>query len=94
MSRLTFSHAAKEGLHGLVQAKVHFLQELAVHPIDLWVILPAFLQRFLRLLPSRPAFAIAQAHNPPVVESSTFALHEFKRGGVLLADFNFDLFTQ
>src|SRR5713226_2034950 len=28
----------KEGLHGLVQAEVHFMQELTINAIDLWVI--------------------------------------------------------
>ncbi len=44
-ARLLFSfcHAAKEGLHGLVQAKVHFLQELAVHRVEFSVNSPALL---------------------------------------------------
>jgi hypothetical protein len=33
-------------------------------------------------------------HHPPVVESTTFALHEFERRSVLLAYFDLDLLTQ
>jgi hypothetical protein len=91
---LAFRYPAKEGLHGFIQAKEHLCQEFAVHGVNLRVVLPALSQRLLRLLPSRPAFAIAQAHHPPAVEAPTFRLHEFKRCSVLLAHFNLDLFTQ
>jgi hypothetical protein len=51
----------------------------------------AALQGLLGLLPSWPLFATVQAHHPPVIQTSAFPLHEFKRGGIPFTDIKFDL---
>src|SRR5579885_2410209 len=78
-------HALEEGLHRLIQPEIDFRQQLAIHLIDFWVVLPAFSQRLLGVQ-AAPAFSSAQAHHPPVVEAATFALHKLQRRNVLLTD--------
>src|SRR5581483_2591738 len=41
-----------------------------------------------------PAFPCTQLHHPPIVEATTFALHELQGGCILCAHFQLDFFTQ
>jgi hypothetical protein len=86
-------YPTEEALHGLIQTKVDLCQQLAVDVAQLWVIPFALAQGLLGPL-EIPAFPLAQAHDPPIVQRPAPVLHEFQGLGVLLADFDFDLFTQ
>src|SRR5579884_4491723 len=81
---LTVLNTTEEGLHRSIQAKVNLMQQLSVDKVEFRVVLFALLQRLLRLSPSRPLLAVTQAHDPPVVETSTFALHKFEGFSVLV----------
>jgi len=68
-------HPSEKALHGAIQAEVDLLEQLAIHPIQFRVVGSALFQCFLGGIGSRPALARTQAHHPPVVEPSAFALH-------------------
>ena len=91
---LAFSQAPEEALHGVIEAEIDLVQELAVDGIEVGVMPPTRLERLLGSLPPRPAFPGAQAHHPPVVEAPALALHVFQRRGVLLAHLDLDLLRQ
>src|SRR5712691_10842422 len=61
---LACGHPPEEGLHGLVETEVHFLQELAVDRVDLWIMRATRSQRLLRLAPARPALSTSELHHP------------------------------
>src|SRR5262249_22104118 len=52
----------------------------------------AGLQGGFGMLPPRPAFSIAQSHDPPI--SLVFSLHELQSLGILGAYFKLDLFAE
>ena len=50
-------YSPEKALHGPIQAKVDLLQQLAVDPVQFWVVVPAFGQRLLGGIDPRPALA-------------------------------------
>src|SRR5579871_129806 len=78
-------HALEEGLHRLIQPEIGFRQQLAIHLIDVGVVLPAFRQRLLGVQ-AAPTLSSAESHYPPVVEAATLALHHLQGRRVLLAN--------
>jgi hypothetical protein len=80
----------KKPSHRLVESKENFGEEFAVDISQFLVIPLAVPQRLFGVI-DVPAVPVPQPHHPPVVQTSTFALHEFEGFGVLLAHLYFNL---
>src|SRR5450755_164780 len=77
-----------------MQAEIDLCQTLTINPCEFRVVLLALLQRFLGFFPSRPLLSISQFHDPPVVESSAFPLHELQCLRIVRGDLQPNLFTE
>src|SRR5260370_2511926 len=85
---------SKKSIHASSQAKVDFVQELAIDLTEFRIILLTRLQGLLRLAPAGPPLAIPEFHDPPVVESTTLALHKLQGGSILWRNVQLDLFGE
>src|SRR5258708_1284380 len=89
----TVPTASEEGIHCSPKAKEHLLQELVIDIVQLWIVLPALFERLLCYQRARPCLPIAQAHHPPIVQSSALCLHKFQGRSITSGEFKLDLFA-
>src|SRR5215472_4961026 len=67
----------EERRHRCFQAKVDFVEQLPIDLHKVRIVSLRGLQAFLGNAPAGPLLAVSQAHDPPIVQPSTFRLHKF-----------------
>lgn len=89
----TILHPSEKGIHGSTQTKEDLLQELVVDSVQFWIMLATLFERLLCCQSAGPWLSIAQLHDPPVVQSPAFGLHEFQGYSILFGYLKSNLFT-
>jgi hypothetical protein len=86
--------ATKERTHSSIQANIDLCQQLAIHLIQIGIMVLAFLQRHYGFPPPGPLLPLFERHDPPIVQATTRALHTFQGRGILRPDVQLDLCAQ